>query len=218
MTKVVPTLASTFKDMGAQLPASTRVIVAISDFLVHHTIGAIVLVVGTVTACYFALRSERGQSAFNLLLLHTPSIGTIVREVNAARTARTIASLISSGVDLLATLEITQDVIQNSHFRAVIKDAYTAVSQGEPLSSVFLKNERLYPPFVGEMIAVGEETGQSAEMLKRLAVYYEGEVDRKTKDMSTIIEPFLMLFIGSAVGFFAVAMISPIYAMSQNIN
>ena len=80
-----------------------------------------------------------------------------------------------------------------------------------------MRREDLYPAFVGEMMAVGEETGQSAEMLKRLAVFYETEVDRKTKDMSTIIEPFLMLLIGAAVGFFAISMISPIYSLSETI-
>jgi type IV pilus assembly protein PilC len=92
------------------------------------------------------------------------------------------------------------------------------VGQGAPLSAEFTPREDLYPPFVGEMMAVGEETGQTAEMLKRLASFYEDEVDRKTKDMSTIIEPFLMIFIGASVGFFAIAMISPIYGLSNTIN
>ena len=108
--------------------------------------------------------------------------------------------------------------MQNSFFRTVIENAKVAVGQGEPLSAAFTRREDLYPPFVGEMMAVGEETGQTAEMLKRLAVFYEEEVDRKTKDMSTIIEPFLMLLIGGAVGFFAYAMITPIYSLSQAIG
>jgi len=118
-------------------------------------------------------------------------------------------------VDVLASLEITGDVVQNSYFREVIEKARKGVSQGEPLSTMFVRREDLYPAFVGEMMAVGEETGETTEMLKRLAIFYEEEVDRKTKDLSTIIEPFLMLFIGSAVGFFAISMITPIYSLSR---
>ena len=90
--------------------------------------------------------------------------------------------------------------------------------QGEPLSAAFVKREDLYPPFVGEMMAVGEETGETTEMLKRLAAFYEEEVDRKTKDLSTVVEPLLMVFIGAAVGFFAISMIAPIYSLSENIG
>jgi type II secretory pathway component PulF len=141
-----------------------------------------------------------------------------VRDTNAARTARTLASLLSSGVDVIGSLEITQEVVQNPYFREVLGDAKRAVAQGEPLSSAFTKREDLYPAFVGEMMSVGEETGQLAEMLKRLAIFYEDEVDGTTKDMSTIIEPILMLIIGAAVGFFAVSMITPIYSLSSDIS
>ncbi len=168
--------------------------------------------------CFTGLKSEKGKIAFGWLFLHLPAIGTMTREVNAARTARSLASLISSGVDLLTALDITKDVVQNSYFQEVVLEAKKAVAQGEPLSSVFIKHEKLYPAFVGEMMAVGEETWQTADMLKNLAVYYEEEVSRKTKDLSTIIEPVLMLFIGAAVGFFALSMITPIYQVTQNIN
>ncbi len=142
----------------------------------------------------------------------------MVREVNAARTARTLASLLSSGVDVITALGIVGEVVQNTYVREVIQAAAKGVAQGEALSASFIRREDLYPAFVGEMMAVGEETGQMADMLKRLAIFYEEEVDRATKDMSTIVEPFLMLIIGAAVGFFAISMITPIYSMSQNIN
>ena len=115
------------------------------------------------------------------------------------------------------SLDIVGEVVQNSYFKQVIKEASAGVGAGQPLSAAFIRREDLYPAFVGEMMAVGEETGQSAEMMKRLALFYETEVDRKTKDMSTIIEPFLMLIIGAAVGFFAISMISPIYSLSETI-
>ena len=108
--------------------------------------------------------------------------------------------------------------MQNPYFRGVIADAKRSVGQGEPLSAAFTRREDLYPAFVGEMMAVGEETGALAEMLKRLALFYEDEVDSATRDMSTIIEPILMLIIGAAVGFFAVSMITPIYSLSNDIG
>ena len=144
-------------------------------------------------------------------------IGEMVREVNAARTSRTLSSLLSSGVDIVSALDITGNVVQNSYFKEVINEASSAVAGGQPLSAAFMRRGDLYPAFVGEMMAVGEETGQIADMMKRLALFYEDEVDRKTKDMSTIIEPFLMILIGVAVGFFAVSMIMPIYQLSENI-
>jgi len=217
MTQVVPTLAETFREMDADLPLSTQTIIAISDFLVEYTSLALILFLLVSVGAYMSLRSSTGRRLAERVLLMTPVIGMLVREVNAARTTRTLSSLLSAGVDVMGSLEIVGSVVQNSHFREVIRAAGLAVGKGEPLSSVFARREDLYPAYVGEMIAVGEETGQLTEMLKRLAVHYEDEVDRKTKDLSTIIEPFLMLLVGGAVGFFALAMITPIYEMSQNI-
>ncbi len=217
MIEVVPTLAQTFKEMNADLPGSTQVVIGISDFLVQYTVVALGGVVGSIVLIYFVAHTVWGKRGMDFFFVHLPLIGVMVREVNAARTARTLASLLSSGVDVITSLEIAGEVVQNSYFRRVIKDASAAVGAGQPLSAAFMRREDLYPAFVGEMMAVGEETGQVAEMLKRLAVFYEEEVDRKTKDMSTIIEPFLMLLIGGAVGFFAVSMITPIYSLSQNI-
>ena len=218
MIKVVPTLAQTFSEMNVSLPASTRLVIAISNFLVNYTTLALLLVIGIGVAFYTATKSRIGKRAIDYFVLHLPMVGKIVREVNAARTSRSLSSLLSSGVDMLSALEIVGDVLQNSYFKEVARAAALSVGQGEPLSAAFVRREDLYPAFVGEMMAVGEETGQTNEMLKRLALFYEDEVDRKTKDMSTVIEPFLMVVIGAGVGFFAISMISPIYSLSQNIG
>lgn len=217
MTQVVPTLAQTFAEMDAELPRSTQVIIGISNFLTQYTYAAIALIIGTILFFYVGLKTAGGKWLADWVFVHMPLIGSMVKEVNAARTSRTLASLMSAGVDVVSSLDITQEVVQNTFFRAVLAEAKTGVGQGDPLSKAFTKNDHLYPPFVGEMMAVGEETGQTSEMLKKLATFYEEEVDRKTKDMSTIIEPFLMLLIGASVGFFAVAMIGPIYSLSENI-
>jgi type IV pilus assembly protein PilC len=217
MTTVVPTLAQTFEEMNAELPASTQVVINISNFLVNYSVVALLIIVVFFAMFYAGIRTVAGKRLVDTLVLKLPLIGTIVREVNSARTARTLASLLSSGVDILSSLDIVSDVVQNTYFKDVLAEARKSVGKGEPLSATFARNEHLYPAFVGEMTAVGEETGQTNDMYVRLSQYYEDEVDRKTKDMSTIIEPFLMVIIGAAVGFFAVSMISPIYSLSQNI-
>lgn len=218
MMYVVPTLAKTFEEMGAELPFTTQIIIGISEFLLQHTVLTFAGVLGLLALIVSLSRTAPGKRALDFIFLHLPVIGTMVKEVNSARTARTLSSLLQSGVDVLASLEITGQVVQNSYFREVIKDASLRVGKGEPLSAAFSQRGDLYPAFVPEMMAVGEETGALSEMLKRLATFYEEEVDRKTKDMSTIIEPVLMIVIGAAVGFFAVSMIMPIYSLSQNIG
>lgn len=218
MINVVPTLAQTFAEMKAELPVSTQVIITISNILVEYTVLALLGVITFVCAIYMTARTRLGKRAKDIFFLRMPLIGPMVREVNAARTARTLASLLSSGVDVLASLEIAGEVVQNEYFKEVIEAAHRNVSQGQPLSAAFTRREDLYPAFVGEMMSVGEETGEVTEMLKRLAIFYEEEVDRKTKDLSTIVEPLLMILIGGAVGFFAISMISPIYSLSENIG
>jgi type IV pilus assembly protein PilC len=217
MTQVVPTLAKTFEEVGANLPATTQFIIGISNLLTQHTFLALGSIAAFFGAIYATLKTEWGHRGIDRILLWMPLIGTMVREVNAARTSRTLSSLLSSGVDVIGALDIVGDVVQNSFFREVITDASRAVAGGQPLSAAFMRRIDLYPAFVGEMMAVGDETGQIADMMKRLALFYEDEVDRKTKDMSTIIEPFLMIVIGAAVGFFAVSMIAPIYQLSESI-
>ncbi len=217
MIEVVPTLGKTFTDAKVDLPTSTTIIIDVSNFLVHYTAIALGLAVIGMFTVYMAFQTQQGKRITDFLLLRLPVIGGIVREVNAARASRTMASLLAAGVDVITALGIVADVVQNTYFREVIKAAAMGVGRGEALSAAFIRREDLFPSFVGEMMAVGEETGQMGDMLLRLAVFYEDEVDRSTKDMSTIIEPILMLLVGGAVGFFAFAMITPIYQISQNI-
>ncbi len=214
---IVPTLTSTFSGMGVELPASTQFVIKLSDFLIAHTLLALILLVSSIVGCILALRTPAGKHVFETVFLRIPIMGELMKEVNSARTGRTLSSLLSSGVNMLQAIEITCDVVQNSHYRTILLQAQEHVQQGKPLAEVFTRAEKLYPPLVGELIAVGEETGALPDMLKEVAEYYEREVSMKTKNMSTIIEPFLMLIIGGAVGFFAVSMISPIYSITQSM-
>jgi type IV pilus assembly protein PilC len=218
MIFMVPTLTETFKGLEVELPLPTRVIIAISDFLRMNfilTIGVVlVLVFGIITM----IRTQKGKNVLDFIILRLPLINTISREVNAARTSRTLSSLISSGVDIVSAINITSAVLQNHYFKNLLTESAKQVQMGELLSSSISNSKgNLFPVFVGEMLAVGEETGKVTDMLENIADYYESEVDQKTKDMSTVIEPFLMILIGIAVGIFAVAMLLPTYSLVDAI-
>lgn len=217
MIYVMPSITGTFKNLAVELPTSTKVLITMSDFMAANTVLTLGLFLGFVFGFIYFLHTRIGKIIFHFVILYLPVIGVMVKEVNSARTARTLSSLLTSGVDVVRALDITTEVVQNVYYKPVLAEARKAVEAGQPLSGVFIKHERLYPVFVGEMLLVGEETGQVGDMLKQLAVFYETEVERKTKDLSTIIEPILMVVIGGAVGFFALAMIAPIYSIGDSI-
>lgn len=215
---VVPTLAGTFKELGVTLPTSTRVLVFIGNFFSNHLLLTFIILIAAASSLFFLFRAKFMARYIDFVVLKIPVIGGLAQEINTARTARTISSLLSSGVSIVRAVEITEDVVQNVFYKQVLSEARQAVEKGAPFSGVFEANSKLYPVMMSEMVAVGEETGKLADMLLQIALFYEEEVENKTKNLSTIIEPILMIFIGAGVGFFAISMISPLYSILGNIN
>ena len=213
LTYIVPTLMKTFTELKLDLPASTRFVLWLSDMFNNNGLMLLLTIIVVIATYIMWARSAGGKKIIHYAILKIPIIGEIIKEVNSARTARTLSSLLTSGVDMVESVRITKDVLQNVHYKAVLERTGDAIQKGEPISKIFTESVKLYPVFLGEMMSVGEETGKMGEMLMGVAVYYEEDVDQKTKDMSTIIEPFLMVIIGAAVGFFAVAMITPMYSL-----
>ncbi|MFZ2522788.1 MAG: type II secretion system F family protein [Minisyncoccia bacterium] len=218
MIYVVPTLTSTFKSLGVALPFATRAIIATSSFLIEDFVYVLLGIFITVFVVVYTFRTKKGKRFADFALIHLPVVGSMVKQVNSARTARTLSSLITSGVDIVVAIGVTKDVIQNSYYKDVLQTAQDTIQKGETISKVFGDNKKLYPTFVSEMVSVGEETGKIGEMLLNVAAFYEDEIDQKTKDMSAIIEPALMIFIGVGVGLFAVSIISPIYSIGDSIK
>src|SRR3989344_2356297 len=214
---VVPTLTAVFSELHVELPWNTRVIIYLSGLLSGHPFFALFVIFLLGASAYFLRPSPTGRRLFDGILLRLPVIKTIVQESNSARVARTLSSLLSSGVEVGQSIEITGDVVQNIYFRRVLDQARERIKKGEPLSVVFTENTKLYPIFVGEMISIGEETGKLGEMLSNVADFYEEEVSQKTKDLSTIVEPVLMVVIGCAVAFFALSMLAPMYSLVDSI-
>jgi type IV pilus assembly protein PilC len=218
MIYVMPQITGVFKGMDKDLPATTEFLISASDFMVNYTLLAIGGLLGAVASVVYLLKTKWGKIASSWLVVRLPVIGTLAKETNSARTARTLSSLLNSGVDMLQAIEITEEVLQNVFYKKVLSEASVRVEKGTALSETFIERSDLYPILVGEMIMVGEETGQIAGMLGELAIFYETEVERKTKDLSTIIEPLLMVVIGGGVGFFALALIAPIYSISDGLK
>ena len=217
MIYVVPTLTKTFKDLGSELPASTKAIIWISDSISQHVFLFLIIITTFILSIIFLFKLKIIRRYFDRIILYIPVVGKIVKEVNTARTARTLSSLLLSGVNISNSLSITEEVLQNVHYKELIHKSITSIENGLVLSASFKENTFLYPIMMGEMVEVGEETGNLSKMLLDIADFYEAEVDNKTKDLSTIIEPVLMLLIGGAVGVFAVSMISPMYSVMNNL-
>jgi type IV pilus assembly protein PilC len=215
---VVPTLASTFKELGVTLPTSTRILIFFGNFFSNHLILTFFIIIASGFGIYSLFRANFMAKYIDFVIVRLPVIGNLSKELNTARTARTISSLLSSGVSITRAVEITEDVVQNIYYKKVLEEAKIAIEKGAPFSQVFVANSSLYPVMMSEMIQVGEETGKMSDMLLQIAQYYEEEVEGKTKNLSTIIEPILMLVIGSAVGFFAISMISPLYSILGSIG
>jgi type IV pilus assembly protein PilC len=214
---VVPTLTKTFTDLGVQVPLATRVVVALSDFMVANISLVLAAIAAAVVGFIAFVRSKTGSRIVLSCALHFPVINELIRETYAARASRTISSLLSSGVPVLNALSITREVVHAEIFARVVEEAEEKVKKGELLSASFAEHPNLYPILMSDMLAVGEETGKVADMLKQVAEFYEADVAEKTKDLSTIIEPVLMIFVGAVVGVFAISMIAPIYSLSSAI-
>ena len=214
MIYVVPSLTQTFSELDIELPASTAFVIFFSDFIIEYSFVFTIMLTLVIGGGFYFLKSRTGHNFSDVFFSHIPPFREINRKFNAARTCRTLSSLLDAGVDVVEALEITKEVLNNHLYKKVLKEASDVIKKGEQLSKSFLSKKSLYPPLVGEMIGIGEETGKLSPMLLKLAQFYENEVAVATKDLSTVIEPVLMLVIGAAVGFFAISMISPMYNLA----
>jgi len=217
MVMVVPKLTQIFIEMNTELPFSTQLVILISDILSQHWLASLVALVLLIVLFRFTLKTKSGKSYFDWLLLHLPILGEINKKVNSARLARTLGALIESSVPIVQSIQIVAGTLGNSLFRQSLAESASVVQKGTPLSKAIEGYTQLYPPMVGQMIEVGEETGTLGNILGKLADFYEDEVNNVTKNLASIIEPVLMVLIGGAVAFFAISMIQPMYSIMQTI-
>ncbi len=215
---VLPKLTGTFKEFGGQLPILTRIVVAISDFMAANSVVVIVGMVVVIVGAIMGMRTTPGKRLLDYVLLHFPMISPIVKKINIARFSRILGSLMKSGISVVQGLQVTGDALGNVYYQEVIADASNSVKLGKQLTESLAKHEKLFPFIVTQMLSIGEETGSLEQILDQLAEHNEMEIDDTMKNLSSIIEPLLLLVIGVVVGFLALALIMPIYNISQSIN
>ena len=214
---VIPKLAQMFNEMNVELPISTKIVMALGDFISKKWYLALIGTITFIVTFRTALRTKIGKRIMDIASLRIPIISSLVRQTNSAYTTRTLGSLFASGIPIVRALEITANSLGNLFFREALKDAAEKVGKGAKLGEALKPYENLYPSLVVQMIEIGEETGETSTILQKLADFYEEEVSEATKNLSSIIEPMLMIVIGAAVGFFAISIFQPMYGMLGNI-
>ncbi len=215
---VVPQLAETFAELELPLPFTTKIIIGLGVFLRTRWYLLPLIILALVFSLRWVLRTRAGKQFFDKIFLKIPILSQLVRETSSASLARTLGSLISSGVPLVKSLEIIAGTLGNVYFRESLLAAAEKVRKGAKLSDSLKPYENLYLPIVIQMIEVGEETGETSQVLGQLATFLEDEVANTTKNLASLIEPLLMLVVGGAVGFFAISMIQPMYSMLEGIK
>ncbi|MBI2356197.1 MAG: type II secretion system F family protein [Candidatus Doudnabacteria bacterium] len=217
-TFVLPKLTDTFKDLNVPLPLMTRVVMAVVDLFAKYGIFIIFLLI----LCFFGFmywrKSEGGKKVIHMAVFYVPIGSGIVKKINLARFVRTFSSLMKSGMPIVEALEVSSHVVGNIYYQKVIAEAAAKVKVGSPLAASFKKQPKLFPNLVVEMMEVGEESGTTDEVLSEVAAFYESEVDQTMKNLSSILEPVIMMVIGAVVGLLAVALVTPIYNITQSIG
>ncbi len=212
MVKVMPQLRSIFAESKAELPVATKVLIAMSDFMVHFWWLVVFLMIAAVVALILYVKTPLGARILNTLQVHIP--GGFAEGIYMARFTRTMSMLIKSGLPIIEALTITADVMNNVLYGDELKKAISDVERGLPLSTP-MSQTGLFPKIVSQMVLVGEQTGRLDQILERLAIYYEEEMEEKVKGLSSLIEPVIIVVLGVAVAFLVMAVLMPIYNISQ---
>ncbi len=212
LTNVVPTFVSMFSDLGAELPLPTRILIGTSSFLQSYwwLVGLILV------ALYFAFinyrKTPEGKLRTDRLILKIPQVGTMMQKIYLSRFSSTLSVLLSSGVDLLASLTIVEDVVGNKLYQKALTEARIKVREGSTLSDPLSKREE-FPKLLVHMIKVGEETGGMSSMLEKVSMFYDREVDRSVEGVVSIIEPVIIVFLAVVVGFVVISIVMPMFDM-----
>jgi type IV pilus assembly protein PilC len=215
--KVVPVFAGIFLDAGVQLPAPTRVVLALSAFLqsyIVHCLGAVILLVIALRQYH---KTPGGQLAIDRLMLRMPILGPLIRKSAVSRFTRTLGTLVSSGVSILDGLEITARTAGNRVVHDAVMKSRSSIAGGATISEP-LRQSGVFPPMVVQMINVGEQTGGLDEMLNKISDFYDDEVDAAVTALTSVLEPIMIVVMGVVIGGMVVAMYLPMFDLMKAVH
>jgi type IV pilus assembly protein PilC len=218
MLFVVPEFKKVFSSFGADLPAPTMFVIAISDFFVSYWYLAFGIIIGTVVGiAYTYKRSVAMQAAVDRAVLQMPVLGDVIRKATIARWTRTLATMFAAGVPLVEALDSVGGAAGNVVYKNATRQIQSDVSTGTSLT-VAMQNSLVFPTMVVQMVSIGEESGQLDSMLSKVADFFEQEVDDAVAGLSQLLEPIIMVFLGVVIGGLVVAMYMPIFKLGAVVG
>ncbi|MFH1899461.1 MAG: type II secretion system F family protein [Patescibacteria group bacterium] len=216
MVFVIPKLSEMYTNMNIELPLITRAMISVSTFMVRYVYIVLILLIGAILGIRSFAMSKKGRAIISEITIKIPVFGKITLQKDFSRFSRTLSLLINSGVPIVESLNIVSTLMSSQTLKNAVLDAATQVEKGQSLSNYFRSTTR-FPPLLGQMAGVGEETGRMDEVLERVAIYYEGEVDNMVKGLSSALEPIILVMLGVMVGFLIISIITPIYKLTSSI-
>ncbi|HOE97032.1 MAG TPA: type II secretion system F family protein [Candidatus Sumerlaeota bacterium] len=217
LIKVVPVFGDIFSDMGGKLPAPTRITMGISNFLQDNFLLSVFILIGLALLVWQGGRTPKGRRILDQLKLKMPIFGPLFLKVAVARFTRTLGTLIHSGVNILAALDIVARTAGNVVIEEAVVKTRASIQSGESLAAP-LRDSQVFPPMVVRMIDVGERTGALESMLTKIADFYEDQVDAAVSGLTSMIEPLLIVFLGVVVGFIVISMFMPMFKMIELVG
>lgn len=214
---VIPAFEKMFKDFGGALPLPTQIVINISNFVTNYILVILAAIAILVVGIKYTYSTPKGRAFIDKYALSAPILGTLIRKVSVAKFTRTLGTLVSSGVPILDGLEIVAKTAGNKTVEAAVYDTRQSISEGKTIAEPMEKSG-VFPSMVCQMIAVGEQSGSLDTMLNKIADFYDDEVDDAVKNLTSMMEPLLMLFLGTTVGGLVIAMYLPIFKIAGTVG
>jgi type II secretory pathway component PulF len=216
MVYVMPKLTDVMLETNAELPVSTRILIATSHFLINYWWILIMILGGGFFAIKYFLKTEKGRNIYSYIKLHAPVFGNLFQKIYLVRFTRSMHTLIVGGVTIVESLRITAEVVDNATYRKLIEETAKEVEDGSPLSVVFSGSNEI-PKMVSQMLSVGEKTGRLDVILDKITDFYGREIDNIVANLMVLMEPIIMVVMGIGVGIMVAAVIMPMYSMANSI-